>query len=307
MRAQVLEQGRHLGGRPPYGYRLVDAGPHPNRAHALWGRRLYRLDVDPVTAPHVRWIFGQRLAGMSVASITRQLNERAVLCPSQVDRRRNPHRHREVWTVHTVASILANPRYTGRQVWNRQSTDPAARPGQVGRPDRAVQRWNPSNEWVISKMIAHTPLVSEHDFVAVQAIRAARPTQDGRTRSYPLAGLIRCGVCRRRMDAHWVHNRAGYRCRHGRTTGHPRQTRQAKNIYVREDHIVAAISTRLAELGIAPAAPPGDNARPCRQHPMRLAELLRTHRLIIVCDHAGWDLKLHPQPADRSDPESMIA
>jgi len=29
IRAQVCEQGRYLGGRPPYGYRLVDAGPHP--------------------------------------------------------------------------------------------------------------------------------------------------------------------------------------------------------------------------------------------------------------------------------------
>jgi site-specific DNA recombinase len=32
MRAQARDQGRYLGGRPPYGYRLVDAGPHPNAA-----------------------------------------------------------------------------------------------------------------------------------------------------------------------------------------------------------------------------------------------------------------------------------
>lgn len=37
MRAQAREQGRYLGGRPPYGYRLVDAGPHPNRTHAAPG------------------------------------------------------------------------------------------------------------------------------------------------------------------------------------------------------------------------------------------------------------------------------
>lgn len=34
--------------------RLVDAGPHPNAAHAAWGRRLQRLDPDPVTADTVR-------------------------------------------------------------------------------------------------------------------------------------------------------------------------------------------------------------------------------------------------------------
>jgi len=49
-------------GRPPYGYRLADAGPHPNKAHAAWGRRAHKLEPDPATAPVVRWMFSQWLA-----------------------------------------------------------------------------------------------------------------------------------------------------------------------------------------------------------------------------------------------------
>jgi DNA invertase Pin-like site-specific DNA recombinase/predicted DNA-binding transcriptional regulator AlpA len=49
MAAQTREQGRYLGGRPPFGYRLADAGPHPNKAHAAWGRRARRLEPDPLT------------------------------------------------------------------------------------------------------------------------------------------------------------------------------------------------------------------------------------------------------------------
>ena len=47
MAVQTREQGRYLGGRPPYGYRLGDAGPHPNKAHAAWGRRPHRLEPRP--------------------------------------------------------------------------------------------------------------------------------------------------------------------------------------------------------------------------------------------------------------------
>jgi DNA invertase Pin-like site-specific DNA recombinase len=84
MCTQARDQGRHLGGRPPYGYRLADAGPHPNRDHARCGRRPHRLDPDPATAPHLRWIFAQRLAGASTASIARALNERSVPSPSEI-------------------------------------------------------------------------------------------------------------------------------------------------------------------------------------------------------------------------------
>jgi DNA invertase Pin-like site-specific DNA recombinase len=92
MRVQAAQQGRFLGGRPPYGYRLVDAGRHPNARHSQWGRRLQKLAPDPRTAPWVTWIFGQRAASRAVASIVRELNDRHVPCPASADPTRNKHR-----------------------------------------------------------------------------------------------------------------------------------------------------------------------------------------------------------------------
>jgi site-specific DNA recombinase len=176
MAAQAREQGRYLGGRPPYGYRLPAAGPHPNKAHAAWGRRAWRLEPDPQTAQVVKWIFAQRLAGHSLARITRALTEAGIRCPSAADPGRNAHRSGERWSLTTVRAILANPRYTGRQVWNRQPTamdliDPA----KTGLGHKQVQRWGLPDGWVIS---ARPALVSEKDFIAVQGIRAQRDGTD---------------------------------------------------------------------------------------------------------------------------------
>jgi hypothetical protein len=55
------------------------------------------------------------------------------------------------------------------------------------------------------------------DFVAAQHVRATLTPRDGERRTYLLAGLMRCGYCGRRMDAHWANGRAGYRCRNGRS------------------------------------------------------------------------------------------
>jgi site-specific DNA recombinase len=155
MAVQVREQGRYLGGRPPYGYRLGDAGPHPNKAHAAWGRRARRLEPDPETAHIVRWIFARRLAGHSAARIARALNDAGVPCPSAADPARNPHRTGAGWTLGTIATILSNPRYTGRQVWNRQRTDrDLADPADVSLGHKSVQRWNLPDGWVYGVLIA---------------------------------------------------------------------------------------------------------------------------------------------------------
>ena len=95
MAVQTQDQGRYLGGRPPYVYRLADAGPHPNKAHAAWGRRVHRLEPDLDTEHVVRWMFAQRLAGHSVARIARALNDAGIPCPSAADPAQSaPRRHR---------------------------------------------------------------------------------------------------------------------------------------------------------------------------------------------------------------------
>ena len=178
--AQTVEQGRFLGGRPPYGYRLVDAGPHPNRAHAAWGRRLQRLDPDPVTARACA-VDVRAAAGRAQRRRHRAGVERAG-CAVPVERGsgRNRHRTGAGWTLRSVAAILANPRYTGRQVWSRQR----------GRPGAGVRR---SRRVGDLQGRAHPALVTEADFVAAQRVRASGPATDGATRSYLLAGLLRCG------------------------------------------------------------------------------------------------------------------
>ena len=69
MAAQAQHEGRFLGGRPPYGYRLADAGAHPNPGKAADGKRLHRLEVDPTAAPVVQRIFAEYIAGRGYFAI----------------------------------------------------------------------------------------------------------------------------------------------------------------------------------------------------------------------------------------------
>jgi site-specific DNA recombinase len=304
MAAQTLEQGRYLGGRPPYGYRLGDAGPHPNKAHAAWGRRAHRLEPDPDTAPVVTWMFGQRLAGHSAARITRALNDAGVPCPSAVDPGRNPHRTGAAWTLRTVAAILANPRYTGRQVWNRQRTDfDLADPANTTLGHRQVQRWNLPEGWVISKHPAHAALVSEADFIAAQDTAAPRGPAGAAVRRYLLAGLLGCGRCGRRLESAWSNGKAAYRCRHGYSSATVPDPARPKNTYVREDQILphlAAIAILLAGTVRTPAR--GNRGLAQLNGPDETADLidqLRAEGTVLMYDPASRTLRAdgHDAPA----------
>jgi len=184
-------------------------------------------------------MFATRLAGHSAARITRALNDAGVPCPSAADPGRNPHRTGIRWMLRTVAAILANPRYTGRQVWNRQpSAAVLVDPANTGLGHKQVQRWNLPEGWVISRHPAHAALVSEADFIAAQQIEVPRGPAGPAVRRYLLAGLIACGRCGRRLESCWSYGRPSYRCRHGYSSATVPDPERPKNTYVREDQIL---------------------------------------------------------------------
>jgi len=161
-----------------------------------------------------------------------------------------------------VATILGNPRYTGRQVWNRQRTDSElADPANTSLGHRQVQRWNLPDGWVISARPAHPALVSEAGFIAAQDINAARgpapqaaPAAPNKRR-YLLAGLLACGACGRRMESAWSNGKPAYRCRHGHTSATPPDPGRPKNAYIREDGILPHLPVlHLLLTGTEPAA-----------------------------------------------------
>jgi site-specific DNA recombinase len=249
-------------------------------------------------------MFAQRLAGHSRARIARALNEAGVPCPSAADPGRNPHRTGTAWTLGAVTTILGNPRYTGRQVWNRQRTDSElADPANTSLGHRQVQRWNLPDGWVISARPAHPALVTEADFIAAQDVNAARgPAPDAdmtvlEERRYLLAGLLACGACGRRMESAWSNGKAAYRCRHGHTSAAVPDPGRPRNAYIREDRILPHLAALyLLVTGTEPAdsrrrrTRRGADARP-RAGAEDVIGYLRDRGITLIYDPAAGTLQ----------------
>lgn len=119
MDSQVRNEGRHQGGRAPYGYTVVDGGPHPNPRRAADGHCLRVLVLDEPAAAVVRAIFAMYLEGLGDRAIAARLNAAGIPCPSARRPDQNPHRSGRAWLGSTIRSVLENPRYTGYAVFGR--------------------------------------------------------------------------------------------------------------------------------------------------------------------------------------------
>lgn len=256
MDAQVINEGRFQGGRAPYGYIVVDAGPHPNPRKATEGYRLRVLVIDPETVEVVRRIFAEYLDGKGDRAIAVWLNRDGIQCPSANRPEQNRHRLADGWQASTVRAILDNPRYTGYAFfgrWTRKEVllDPEdVDAGHVVRfrrssPDRIVRSRRP----------AHPEIVSVETFTQSQLQRRSRAAGGMRgrgrlertnlttTRPYLLRGRFRCDACRRKMIAATIRKSTYYRCL-ARTIapGSPVLAEHPRTVNLREDQVVGPLN-----------------------------------------------------------------
>jgi DNA invertase Pin-like site-specific DNA recombinase len=82
MAALAQAEGRFLGGRAPYGYRIIDAGPHSHPAKAAEGRRLHVLAVDEPAAAVVRRIYAEYTSGLTMQAVADGLTLDGVPTPA---------------------------------------------------------------------------------------------------------------------------------------------------------------------------------------------------------------------------------
>ncbi len=255
MSAQTSLEGRFLGGRPPYGYRLADIGPHPNPQKAADGRRLHQLEPDRATSTIVQRIFDEYLSGRGYLAIAERLTAEGIASPSGHDRDRNRHRHGLAWGKSAIRAILSNPRYTGYQVWAKQRREEILLDVEdVSAGHQTVMRWNGEEQWVWSAEPSHEALVPMESFRAVQA-RMVETRRGGKARRGPktnrpylLRGRLKCGLCGRKLQGSWHHGEPYYRCAYGAEYARSARLDHPKVVYLRERDLLPHVDTWISRI-----------------------------------------------------------
>jgi len=207
-----------------------------------------------VSAPVVARIFTEYLAGRGMFSIAEGLTRDGIASPSAHDPERNRHRSGAAWSKSAVRVILSNPRYTGRQVWNKQRKDEVLIDVEdVALGHETKMRWNTPDKWVWSADQVHDALVDTETFEHAQQVLAAhgagRATRERhRVRhQYALRGLLHCGCCTRRMQGQWNHDEAYYRCRYPQEYALAKTVEHPRNVYLAERDVLPALDDWLAQ------------------------------------------------------------
>ena len=204
---EMVKDGKFVGGKAPYGYKLVLSGEISNH-----GRALRKLVIVPEQAEVVRKIFSYAVSqGMGFQKIANTLNENSVPAPIL-----------EQWKSGTVRSILMNPIYMGYIAYNRRKDGHAS----STRLDRT--------EWIYAReQNPEVTIVPQETWERAQEIREARKKRINESKQatnelymeqynvpfstrgkLALTGMVYCGYCGARLKNtgyanHWTSKKTG--------------------------------------------------------------------------------------------------
>ena len=177
-RLASVKEGKYVGNKPPYGYDIVK----------IQNAKGYTLTPHHDESKIVQLIYELYTAEnrIGVALIVRKLNDSGI-----------KPRFSDVWTPATIQGILKNPVYIGKVHWNARKQVKTIVDGSV-----IVTRPRAKSHEIIVADGLHEPIVSLEIWEKAQeyiSINRRTPTPRQSEITNPLAGLIVCGKCGRKM------------------------------------------------------------------------------------------------------------
>lgn len=176
-RISSVKEGKYLGTKPPYGYlrKKLEKG------------KGYTLEINPEQADIVKLIFELYTNNIGVSLIVRRLNNMKAPTMKGGD-----------WVNATIQGILKNPVYIGKIRWNSRPERKKVVDGEI-----ITERPRANEEdWIIADGL-HESIIDDETFNLAQSILSKNPTPPvprAKTIKNPLASLVICGKCGRKMS-----------------------------------------------------------------------------------------------------------
>ncbi len=168
-----IQEGCYVA-NAPYGYRKTTLDRRPT------------LEIVEEEAAFVREIYQLYQSGIGCTSIARTINAKGA----------RPRRG-AAFNRTTVAAIIRNPTYTGKIVWNQKKHIKKGSKGNA----KHITVYQPRDQWLITDGL-HPAIIDQETYNRCQEIMNERyipPSNNGTIRS-PLAGLVTCARCGRKMQ-----------------------------------------------------------------------------------------------------------
>lgn len=185
-RLASVKEGKYVGNKTPYGYKRVRLENEKG-----WTLEIVEDEADIIKMIFDWYAFGERQTDgsykrLGTSLIVRRLNAMKVV-PKMGG----------TWAIASIRDILINPVYIGKVRWNWRPVHKKIVNGQVSieRPRSNI------DECVIADGL-HPAIIDDEIFYKVQELMSKnppRPVGERNTVKNPLAGIVVCGKCGRRM------------------------------------------------------------------------------------------------------------